>query len=88
VGSNYRSAAKRRDDGSPKGFLWGAATDGWVLEHMKRSLFAEPSADADSCVEDRRPWRRTDRGSGAARRTPQFYWCAVRWMPDVKAPGY
>ena len=42
----------------PKGFLWGAATaahqvegnninsDGWVLEHMKPSMFAEPSGDA------------------------------------------
>jgi beta-glucosidase len=42
----------------PKGFLWGAATaahqvegnnvnsDMWVLEHMKPSLFAEPSGDA------------------------------------------
>ena len=42
----------------PKGFLWGAATaahqvegnninsDMWVLEHMKPSMFAEPSGDA------------------------------------------
>ena len=42
----------------PKGFLWGAATaahqvegnninsDLWVLEHMKPSMFAEPSGDA------------------------------------------
>ena len=42
----------------PKGFLWGAATaahqvegnninsDGWVLENMKPSMFAEPSGDA------------------------------------------
>ena len=42
----------------PKGFLWGAATaahqvegnninsDMWVLEHMKPSMFAEPSNDA------------------------------------------
>ena len=42
----------------PKGFLWGAATaahqvegnninsDGWVLEHLKPSMFAEPSGDA------------------------------------------
>jgi beta-glucosidase len=46
------------DGGFPKGFLWGAATaahqvegnnvnsDGWVLEHAKPSLFAEPSGDA------------------------------------------
>ena len=42
----------------PKGFLWGAATaahqvegnnlnnDNWVLEHVKPTLFAEPSGDA------------------------------------------
>ena len=42
----------------PKDFLWGAATaahqvegnninsDGWVLEYMKPSMFAEPSGDA------------------------------------------
>ena len=42
----------------PKGFLWGVATaahqvegnnfnsDEWVLEHMKPSMFAEPSGDA------------------------------------------
>jgi beta-glucosidase len=42
----------------PKGFLWGAATaahqvegnninsDSWVLEHLKPSMFAEPSNDA------------------------------------------
>jgi beta-glucosidase len=42
----------------PKGFLWGAATaahqvegnnvnsDLWLLEHMKPSMFAEPSGDA------------------------------------------
>jgi beta-glucosidase len=42
----------------PKGFLWGAATaahqvegnnlnsDAWVLEHLKPSMFAEPSGDA------------------------------------------
>src|SRR6266542_3963811 len=42
----------------PKGFLWGAATaahqvegnninsDLWVLEHVKPTLFAEPSLDA------------------------------------------
>ncbi len=42
----------------PKGFLWGAATaahqvegnninsDLWVLEHMKPSMYAEPSGDA------------------------------------------
>jgi len=42
----------------PKGFLWGAATaahqvegnninsDLWVLEHMKPSMFSEPSGDA------------------------------------------
>ena len=44
--------------GYPKGFLWGVATaahqvegnnvnsDGWVLEHLKPSMFAEPSGDA------------------------------------------
>ena len=42
----------------PKGFLWGAATaahqvegnninsDLWVLEHLKPTIFAEPSGDA------------------------------------------
>ncbi len=42
----------------PRGFLWGAATaahqvegnnvntDEWVLEHLKPSIFAEPSGDA------------------------------------------
>ena len=44
--------------GFPKGFLWGAATaahqvegnnvnnDNWLLEHVKPTLFAEPSGDA------------------------------------------
>src|SRR6266508_3714623 len=44
--------------GFPNGFLWGAATaahqvegnnlnsDNWVLEHVKPTLFAEPSGDA------------------------------------------
>ena len=44
--------------GYPKGFLWGVATaahqvegnnvnsDEWVLEHLKPSMFAEPSGDA------------------------------------------
>ncbi len=44
--------------GFPRGFLWGAATaahqvegnnlnnDNWVLEHVKPTLFAEPSGDA------------------------------------------
>jgi beta-glucosidase len=50
-----RLAAKK---GFPKGFLWGAATAGhqvegnnvnsdiWVLEHVKPTIFAEPSGDA------------------------------------------
>src|SRR6266568_796914 len=44
--------------GFPRGFLWGAATaahqvegnnvnsDEWVLEHLKPTIFAEPSGDA------------------------------------------
>src|SRR5580658_4981135 len=44
----------------PKGFLWGAATAGhqvegnnvnsdiWLLENVKPTIFAEPSADADN----------------------------------------
>jgi beta-glucosidase len=44
--------------GFPKGFLWGAATaahqvegnnvnsDEWVIEHLKPSMFSEPSGDA------------------------------------------
>jgi beta-glucosidase len=47
----------------PKGFLWGAATsghqiegnnvasDGWLLEHVTPTLFAEPSGDADNSFE-------------------------------------
>jgi beta-glucosidase len=50
-----RSAASK---GFPKGFLWGAATAGhqvegnninsdmWVLEHVKPTIFVEPSGDA------------------------------------------
>jgi len=52
------SAAMQATRGFPKGFLWGAATaahqvegnnvnnDNWVLEHVKPTLFAEPSGDA------------------------------------------
>src|SRR5436190_17047933 len=51
-------AAQPANAGFPRGFLWGAATaahqvegnnvnsDLWVLEHMKPSMFAEPSGDA------------------------------------------
>jgi beta-glucosidase len=52
------SAAMPSAGAFPRGFLWGAATaahqvegnnvasDLWVLEHMKPSMFAEPSGDA------------------------------------------
>jgi beta-glucosidase len=55
-------AAERRIT-FPKGFLWGAATAGhqiegnntnsdvWFLEHVKPTVFAEPSADADNSLE-------------------------------------
>jgi beta-glucosidase len=51
-------AAVPRKQRYPEGFLWGVATaahqvegnnvnsDAWLLEHMKPSLFAEPSGDA------------------------------------------
>lgn len=47
----------------PKGFLWGAATAGhqiegnnvnsdmWLIEHVKPTIFAEPSGDADNSFE-------------------------------------
>ena len=58
-GAAAGSARKR----FPKGFLWGAATAGhqvegnntnsdlWYLEHVKPTLFAEPSGDADDSFE-------------------------------------
>jgi beta-glucosidase len=60
VGAATRTgaAAPAAATGFPKGFLWGAATaahqvegnnvnsDNWVLEHVKPTLFAEPSGDA------------------------------------------
>jgi beta-glucosidase len=57
-------AAPPRDGGAfPKGFLWGAATAGhqiegnntasdlWLAEHVKPTLFAEPSGDACNSLE-------------------------------------
>jgi beta-glucosidase len=59
VGAATRGkAATQTAKGFPKGFLWGAATaahqvegnnlncDNWLLEHVKPTLFAEPSGDA------------------------------------------
>ncbi len=52
------AALPRAAGGFPKGFLWGAATaahqvegnnvnsDEWVLEHLKPTIFSEPSGDA------------------------------------------
>ena len=52
------AALPRAAGGFPKGFLWGAATaahqvegnnvnsDEWVIEHLKPSMFSEPSGDA------------------------------------------
>ena len=58
-GPDLSAAALPRAAGSfPKGFLWGAATaahqvegnnvnsDEWVLEHLKPTIFSEPSGDA------------------------------------------
>lgn len=53
-----RAAAKRANPAFPQGFLWGAATAGhqvegnnvasdlWFVEHLKPTIFAEPSGDA------------------------------------------
>ena len=58
LGARLERAPTTAAGSFPKGFLWGAATaahqvegnninsDGWVLEHMKPSMFAEPSGDA------------------------------------------
>jgi beta-glucosidase len=59
VGATTRGgSAAPAATGFPKGFLWGAATaahqvegnnlnsDNWVLEHVKPTLFADPSGDA------------------------------------------
>lgn len=55
--------ARPRSSSFPKGFLWGAATaahqvegnnvnsDSWALEHVKPTMFAEPSADAANSFE-------------------------------------
>jgi len=61
IGAALPIAAARAADGAfPKGFLWGAATSGhqvegnnvnsdiWLLEHVKPTVFAEPSGDADN----------------------------------------
>lgn len=58
------AAAARRTGGAfPKGFLWGAATaayqvegnninsDTWVMEHVKPTIYAEPSGDAVNSFE-------------------------------------
>jgi len=54
---------ERRARAFPKGFLWGAATAGhqvegnntasdlWLLEHLKPTIFAEPSGDACNSLE-------------------------------------
>jgi beta-glucosidase len=56
-------AAGRRRARFPKGFLWGAATaahqvegnnvnsDTWLLEHVKPTIYAEPSGDAVNSFE-------------------------------------
>lgn len=56
--SPLASAATAETSQFPKGFLWGAASAGhqvegnnvnsdlWVLEHVKPTIFAEPSGDA------------------------------------------
>src|SRR5580692_9540621 len=53
------AGAARARPAWPKGFLWGTAgsayqveggnvaSDVWVLEHLKPTLFKEPSGDAD-----------------------------------------
>ena len=60
AGASAATLAARPADSTPfpKGFLWGAATaayqvegnnintDLWVLEHLKPTIFAEPSGDA------------------------------------------
>ncbi|HEX7742952.1 MAG TPA: family 1 glycosylhydrolase, partial [Sphingobium sp.] len=55
--------ARPRSSSFPKGFLWGAATaahqvegnnvnsDSWALEHVKPTMFAEPSGDAANSFE-------------------------------------
>lgn len=57
------AAGARTRPAFPKGFLWGAATAGhqvegnnvnsdvWLVEHVKPTLFAEPSGDADNSFE-------------------------------------
>src|SRR5207245_8294207 len=58
VGTATQGRPATATSGFPKGFLWGAATaahqvegnnvnnDNWLLEHVKPTLFAEPSGDA------------------------------------------
>ncbi|MFM2288191.1 MAG: hypothetical protein RL684_1334 [Pseudomonadota bacterium] len=61
--AQFGAAAGRTRRRFPKGFLWGAATAGhqvegnnthsdlWFLEHLKPTLFAEASGDADNSLE-------------------------------------